>query len=66
MKQGSGTSRAGDQKREPIAHAVNPEAVSRIGIHQVATPVPLYDGRGYEAPKASTTIHHCGSQGKHR
>lgn len=68
MKQGRASSSGpGDQKREPIAHAVNPAAVAEIGIHEVRTvPVQMYEGRGYEAPKANSTIHHSGSQGKHR
>jgi hypothetical protein len=56
------------EKREPISHAVNPGVVSQIGVHEAHTrpPQPLYAGRGIEAPKAATTIHHSGSQGKHR
>lgn len=68
MKQGR-AQHSGDagQKREPIPHAINPGAVSEIGIHHVRTaPEPMTLGRGYTAPKADTTIHHCGSQGKHR
>lgn len=54
-------------KREPIAHAVNPAAVSEIGVHQVrATSLPLYEGRGLEAPMQGCTNHPTGSQGKHR
>ena len=68
MKQGqASTSGMASQKREPIAHAVNPAAVSEIGVHQVRhTSLPLYEGRGLEAPMQGTTIHHCGSQGKHK
>jgi hypothetical protein len=67
MKQGTANSRAGDQKREPIAHAVSVGAVSEIGVHQVrGTSLPLYEGRGLEAPMQGTTIHHTGSQGKHK
>ena len=68
MKQGqASTSSAASQKREPIAHAVNVAAVSEIGIHQArSTSLPLYEGRGLEAPMQGTTIHHCGSQGKHK
>jgi hypothetical protein len=55
------------KKREPIAHAVSPAAVSEIGIHQTrATSLPLYEGRGLEAPMQGTTIHETGSQGKHK
>jgi hypothetical protein len=67
MKQGPSTSRAGDQKREPISHGVNPCAVAEIGIQQVYTrSEPLYEGRGIEAPMAGTTTHRSGSQGKHK
>jgi hypothetical protein len=67
MKQGPGSNTQSGQKREPIPHAVNPAAVSEIGIHQVReTSLPLYDGRGLEAPMRSTTIHQSGSQGKHK
>lgn len=68
MKQGTGNSRPGDQKREPISHAVNVSSVAEIGIHQVHTggsSRELYSGRGYEAPLAGSDTHHSGSQGKH-
>lgn len=61
------TSSASGQKREPIAHAVSPAAVSEIGVHQVrGTSLPLYEGRGLEAPMAGSETHPCGSQGKHK
>lgn len=67
MKDGTGKTTQSGQKREPIAHAVSPAAVSEIGIHQVrGTSLPLYEGRGLEAPMQGTTIHQRGSQGKHR
>ncbi len=67
MKQGTGNSTNSGTKREPIAHAVSPAAVSEIGIHQVrGTSLPLYEGRGLEAPMQGTTIHETGSQGKHK
>lgn len=68
MKQGRAqSSQVGDTKREPIAHAVNPAAVSEIGIHQArSNSLPLYEGRGIEAPMQGTTNHPTGSQGKHR
>ena len=69
MKQGPSTSKSGDQKREPIAHAVDVCSVAEIGIHQVhvggGSSRELYDGRGYEAPLAGSDTHPCGSQGKH-
>ena len=67
MKQGSGQTTASGQKREPIAHAVSPSAVAEMGIHQVrGTSLPLYEGRGLEAPMQGITNHPTGSQGKHK
>lgn len=66
-KQGTGNSTNGGRKREPIAHAVNPAAVSEIGAHQVRhTSLPMYEGRGLEAPMQGVTHHPTGSQGKHK
>lgn len=65
MKQGPSNSQAGDQKREPIAHAVNVSSVAEMGIHHVGTSKELYSGRGLEAPVVGTDTHPCGSQGKH-
>ena len=67
MKQGTGNSTQSGQKREPIAHKVNVAAVSEIGIHQVrGTSLPLYEGRGLEAPMQGISNHPQGSQGKHK
>lgn len=70
MAQGKASqSSVGDTKREPISHAVNISSVAEMGAHQLhvnGRSEPLYEGRGYEAPLAGTTTHHCGSQGKHR
>ena len=67
MKQGTGNTTQASQKREPIAHAVNPAAVAEIGVHQICgTSLPLYEGRGLEAPMQGTTNHPTGSQGKHK
>ena len=69
MKQGTSNSRSGDQKREPISHAVDVCSVAEMGIHQVHTgggsSRALYDGRGYEAPSTGVDTHPHGSQGKH-
>lgn len=67
MKQGRATtSFVGSTKTEPVSHAVNPAAVSEIGIHEVRhTSLPLYEGRGLQAPMVSETTHKSGSQGKH-
>ena len=68
MKQGqANTSSMASTKREPIAHAVSVSAVSELGIHQVRhTSLPLYEGRGLEAPMQGVTSHPTGSQGKHK
>ncbi len=67
MKQGTGRSTDSAQKREPVSHAVSPAAASEIGVQVIRhTSLPLYEGRGLEAPMQGTTIHHCGSQGKHK
>ncbi len=68
MKQGQASSSgAGSQKREPIPHKVNVAAVADMGNQVIRhTAVPMYEGRGLEAPHAGTTIHNTGSQGKHR
>lgn len=76
MKQGSGKSTMSEQKREPIAHAMNPAGVAQIGsaMGNHATgqgkilngaSVSIDRGRGFEAPKdAGRTVHHGGSQGR--
>ena len=67
MKQGTGSTTQSGQKREPIPHKVNVAAVADEGLQVIrGTSVPLYAGRGIEAPMAGTTIHESGSQGKHR
>ena len=68
MKQGQAThSGSGSTKVEPTPKAVDPGAVSRMGIHpSPAEPKALYEGRGLEAPMVGTTIHHRGSQGHHK
>jgi hypothetical protein len=66
MKQGSGSSRTGDQKREPISHAKDPGGAAQIGVIVVKNPTPLDAGRGYRSPSpAADDRHPCGSQGKH-
>lgn len=67
MKQGRATtSFVGSTKIEPVSHAVSVPAVSELGIHEVRhTSLPLYEGRGLQAPMVSETSHKSGSQGKH-
>lgn len=64
MKQGTANNTNSGMKREPIAHAESPKGVAQIGIAQPGKSEPMNMGRGYEAPKAGTTIHNSGSQGK--
>lgn len=57
----------GSTKVEPKSHAVPPAYGANIGIQEIRhTEVPMYEGRGLVAPHVGTTIHHCGSQGKHK
>lgn len=67
MKQGSGNSASGGQKREPIVHAINPKAVEQLGTSQFKSSEKFSAGRGFTAPApAGKTIHHSGSQGRHK
>ena len=55
------------KKVEPKSHAVSLDKVSGIGLMRIRTHPPskeLYTGRGIEAPKATSTTHRSGSQGK--
>lgn len=67
MSNGKTHHSSGGQKREPIAHAINPKAVEQIGVSQYQSKENLHAGRGFTAPQpVATTQHHCGSQGKHK
>lgn len=76
MKQGRATHTGmGSTKIEPRSHAVPPAAPARMGIMQGnhadtgtirVQKVPMYEGRGLEAPMRSTTTHKAGSQGHHK
>lgn len=66
MKQGMGKTTVSGTKVEPTSRAVNPEYASEIGKQSVhVREVPMYEGRGLQAPMVSSTYHKCGSQGKH-
>lgn len=66
MKQGSGKTTVAGGKVEPRSRGINPAAASAIGVQQVRTkPLQVHEGRGVMAPKAMSTSHKCGSQGKH-
>ena len=77
MKQGTSISHSGSQRPATIVHTVNPAAVAQIGIalgnHATGNgqilpgaSVPLYRGRGLEAPMHSCETSNCGSQGRHK
>lgn len=68
MRQGRATQDSmASTKREPIAHAVSVPAVAEIGIIEGrANSLPLYSGRGLEAPMQGTTSHPTGSQGRYK
>lgn len=65
MKQGRASYTVADKKTEPKAHAVSPGAVDQLGQATSFKKQNVYEGRGLEAPMKGTTLHHCGSQGKH-
>jgi hypothetical protein len=77
MKQGRASRDVTESRKvEPRAHAVGKAYGGQLGSHygnhadegdtRRTAAVTMYEGRGYEAPKAGRTIHHGGSQGKHR
>lgn len=67
MKQGTGNSSNSAQKREPVVHSISPKAVSQIGTSIYQGQEPMGNGRGFTAPQPmGKTIHHGGSQGKHK
>ncbi len=68
MKQGTAqTSKMGSTKVEPTSRGVNIEYVADCGIQHVrATSIPMYEGRGLEAPMAGSETHKSGSQGRHK
>ena len=68
MKQGQASqSKMGSTKTEPVSKAVDPGAVSRMGIEQspFTTTKSMYEGRGLKAPMVGQTNHNAGSQGRH-
>jgi hypothetical protein len=53
-------------KVEPHSHAVSVPAVAELGILESRTrKIPIYEGRGLEAPMVGSTIHKRGSQGRY-
>lgn len=67
MKQGRAPTVVSGRKVEPMAKAMDPGAVSNIGVQQFKTkPQPLHAGRGFNAPApVSQKTHKGGSQGRH-
>lgn len=72
MKQGRAShSSTGATKVEPRSHAVPPAYPARLGTMQGnhadtgtvhVNKVPIYEGRGIEAPMKKVTVHPKGSQ----
>lgn len=64
MNQGTGNSQRGQVKTEPNTRAVDVGYVGGLGTKEVRqAPEPMYEGRGYVAPKpVATTTHKSGSQ----
>lgn len=53
-------------KTEPVSRAVPPAYPAELGILESRrVKVPMYEGRGLEAPMAGHTTHKCGSQGRY-
>jgi hypothetical protein len=67
MKQGRASRDVSEShKREPIAHSISTAATAEIGILEARIKsVPLYKGRGFEAPMNTSQSHKSGSQGKY-
>jgi len=76
MKQGSAPDKTEGGKVEPKPHKILPAWTNTMGnMHgnhvmekgdlPFAT-LQMDQGEGLRAPLASHTIHHCGSQGKHK
>lgn len=67
MKQGKASSTTSAPMTQPISHKINIDAVSQLGNHVGANPArAITSGPGVQAPVAACTVHHSGSQGKHK
>lgn len=78
MKQGrASSSKMGSTKVEPTSHAVPPAYPSLLGMQRGnhamdcegtvrVQKIPMYAGRGLEAPMKKVTTHKAGSQGHHK
>jgi hypothetical protein len=68
MKQGRATSNksAGTQPT-PVSRGVNVEHAASIGLKHIRTVnLPMYEGRGIEAPMQHEESYESGSQGKYK
>lgn len=66
MKQGRAGVTVTSMKVEPIPHAVNIGGVSELGESVYQNMDPLFDGRGFSAPRpVKETNSNSGSQGEH-
>ena len=66
MKQGRAGVTVTSFKVEPIPHAVDVCGVSELGESVYQNASPLYDGRGFSAPRpVKETNSNSGSQGSH-
>lgn len=64
---GPGARHTSEPKHEPVVHSINPKAVAQLGTSIYQGKEPMSAGRGFTAPQPSAkTIHHGGSQGKHK
>lgn len=53
-------------KTEPVSRAVPPAYPVELGILESRVrKVPMYEGRGLEAPMAGECVHKSGSQGRY-
>jgi len=66
MKQGRAGVTVTSMKVEPIPHVVSPAGAEQMGDIVFQNPTPLYDGRGFSAPRpVKKTTSNSGSQGEH-
>lgn len=66
MRQGIGKTTMSGGKTDHAPDKVSETAASQIGEAVAYRAPTLYEGKGVMAPKAESTIHHGGSQGRHK
>jgi hypothetical protein len=65
MKQGTG-GKSHAPKERFVANKISPGKVSQMGVHEKTTGAPkVVTGRKVEAPRAKSSQHHTGTQGRH-